>query len=202
MWYGNLCSLVYSLLCKISLTSLRLIFNLSQGKSVELWCGPTCQFSLLRTEPLVSSLRSLSKPTGQRFSPSCFLKAVLLYFTFKSMTPSLWVNFSAKCHFSGGSFVIFDRSPIALVPLVSSPSSWTASGPLWRSVEHPYKSASGFSPLPLVLAPSESPNLPTSARVTMNKTKSFHFTLSNHISYSTLFAFSYTLCNNLFLSIK
>lgn len=95
MWYGNLCSLVYSLLCKISLTSLRLIFNLSQGKSVELWCGPTCQFFLLWTEPLVSSLRSLSKPTGQRFSPSCFLKAVLLYFTFKSLTPSLWVNFSA-----------------------------------------------------------------------------------------------------------
>lgn len=134
MWCGNLCILVYRLLCKISLTSLRLIFNLAQSKSVELWCGPACQFVILWTEPLVSSLISLSKHTCQRFYPLCFLKPALLHFTYKSMMPSLWVTFSAKYNLSGGSFVIFDRCPIALVPLMNLPPPWTASVPLWNQL--------------------------------------------------------------------
>lgn len=51
------------------------------------------------------------------------------------------------CNLSSGSFVISDRCPITLVPLISSPAPWTASVHLSKPVEHPCRSVPGFSTL-------------------------------------------------------
>lgn len=84
-----------------------------------------------------------------------------------------------QCNLSSGSFVIFDRCPIALVPLISSPAPWTASVCLSKSVEHPCKSVPGFSTLPdwrvyCLRAPLIFQYHTVSARATCNKTKPSH----------------------------